>query len=112
MVMDLFNSIKNDWEVLDGTETIVLARDADHLQIRVAGVSSNEITDAAVSGLPTFGTERQSQMFSLPFVNCQGMVPRQGDTITQANEKVWSIDSLTESTCGTRYKAACFRVYE
>jgi hypothetical protein len=97
--------ISGDWAFIDGIETVEIEANDDENVITVEGCSSNEIINSQVSYVGNLGGEPSTMQWSIPVSNMQGMKLKNGYKIKQTNGDEWIVNSFSESTMGTRYRA-------
>lgn len=105
--MSLADDLKNVYRAIPGIETVTLTPQGTGAT-PVTGVQAlrRVMSMAAISfatGAP--GIDRKMLTFHLWVSTLGGTIPKNGDKITDANNVVYTIDSVDLTTLGTRYKA-------
>lgn len=109
MTLDLATSIADDFEIFDATESVSLTTTAGVVTSGIAGVTSGMLTRAQRDVIGEVATAGEYRSFRLPVAELASAVPSQGDKITDAASRAWTILAVDLATCDTGYICACAR---
>lgn len=105
MAFSFRDSIKDDWQFFDDTETVTVEDTDFGTKQKVEGVQAGQLTKQQLTMSGLLGSELATMSFSLPIENMSGFELKQGFLIVQADGSKWIVNSITISTMGTRYVA-------
>lgn len=113
---NLAAAIANDYKIFDNLQTLTLSQKsigrtttASHA---IDGCTSSKLTRNQCELLGnSIGLEDQYRNFSLPVVNCNSLIPRDADELSEASPSttVWIIKSAELRTLNTRWFCLCYR---
>jgi hypothetical protein len=110
--MNLFDAFKDDWEVFDDYQTVMVEDTDNGCSVRIHGANPTAMTKQQMTLSGLLGTENETKSWSLPRVNMNGWKLKNGQTITDEDGVVWVINSLDEDPVGTWFDALCTKKAE
>jgi hypothetical protein len=103
--------ISGDYAIFDGAESVTLASktSSGSTPQSVAGALRMAVRRSELVYAGLLGMEQQTTVWNLPVSKCGGVVPKNGDSITDSGGTVWTIDSVDLRTRNSRYRCVCVR---
>lgn len=104
--MGMHDSIASDWQWIDGIEDVTLTPQPTGSPVTGVkalrrGLNHDEMTLMS----ETVGLEEDDMVWVLWDESLSGAAPQTGDTITDGDTNVWTIQGLAKVTMGSRWRA-------